>query len=317
MTKSPVVDVHVHLYPTPATAHWAVHSYEIWEYGDKPGLQFASASGLVDDMVARIGAQDLDHGVVVNLFARDLFRGEAIAALRPSLAEGEREVAVQAIDGRLGEMMVEFNTWLVDAVESIPQLTPFVGVDPGVISSDANVRHLEEMASHGARGVKIHPVLQGFHPSDSRMAPVYRACLEAGLTVLSHSGGSRGATELAEPSAFAGVVREFPDLRLVLAHLGGSRWRQTVEFAQAFPLVNFDLSEIVQWVNASHGPTRDELAQMILAIGPERVMLGTDYPWYDLQSTLEVLMDLPGLAEGQRQAIAGENAVRILGLAIR
>lgn len=315
MTKSPVVDVHIHLYPTPASAQWAVHSYEIWEYGDKPELQFASASGLVDDMVARIGAHDLDHGVVVNLIARDLFRGEAIAALSPDLSEDEHRLAIQAIDGNLGRTMLEFNEWLVDALEPIPALTPFVGMDPGAIAPEANVRHLEDMARRGAKGIKLHPVLQGFAPTDPRMTPVYRACREAGLTVLSHSGGSQGGRELAEPSAFAGVMREIPELKLVLAHLGGSRWRQTVEFAQAFPMVNFDLSEIVQWVQSTNGPTRNELAEMILAIGPERVMLGTDYPWYDIQSTLEVLMDLPGLTDDQRRAIAGENAVRILELA--
>src|ERR1035437_6028052 len=316
MSRPLTVDVHIHLYPIEESAYWSLNSYAIWEYGEKPSLRFLSAAGLVEDVTSRIAAQDLDHGIVVNLFARDLFRGEAVAALNSALSEKERGAAIREIDANLGQMMTDFNGWLVDALQPLPKLTAFVGLDPGVLSPAENVHHLEDMVERGARGVKLHPVLQGFHPADQRMIPIYRTCVEADLTVLSHSGASQGATELAEPWAFAGVLREVPDLRLILAHLGGAKWRQTPEFAQAFPSVNFDLSEIVQWVDATGGPSRDELAELIMAIGPDRVMLGTDYPWYDIGSTREVLMDLPRLSEGQKDAIAGENAARILALPV-
>ena len=42
-------------------------------------------------------------------------------------------------------------------------------------------------------------------------------------------------------------------------------------------------------------------------------MLGTDF-WYDL--TVELVMDLPGLALEEREAILGANAARILHLPV-
>jgi predicted TIM-barrel fold metal-dependent hydrolase len=135
-----------------------------------------------------------------------------------------------------------------------------------------------------------------------------------GLVVLSHTGSAKGGERFAEPAAFVDVLRAFPGLRVVLAHVGGGAWRQTVDVATAFPQVSFDLCEVIEWTGAPHAPTAEELARMIVQIGPERVMLGTDFPWYDLARTVQLVMDLPGLPSGQKEAILGANAARLLGL---
>ena len=45
-----------------------------------------------------------------------------------------------------------------------------------------------------------------------------------------------------------------------------------------------------------------------------RVMMGSDYPWYDLDHTVERVLALPLLAEEEKHAILGANALAILGL---
>ena len=151
-----------------------------------------------------------------------------------------------------------FNRWLLDALADVPQITPFVAVDPWALSPEENVEHLRELADRGAHGIKLHPVVQRFAPDDPRMQPVYQACQEMGLTVLSHTGSSKGEEAFAEPDSFAGVLRAFPRLTVVLAHLGGGRWRQTVDLAKAFPQVVFDLCEIIEWTGAPNAPTGDQ-----------------------------------------------------------
>ena len=73
------------------------------------------------------------------------------------------------------------------------------------------------------------------------MHPVYQACIEMGLTVLSHTGPARAGEPFAEVPAFAPMLRQFPGLSVVLAHLGGGKWQDTLAIAQAFPNVAFDL----------------------------------------------------------------------------
>jgi predicted TIM-barrel fold metal-dependent hydrolase len=316
MTEPVKVDVHMHLYETPESGEWWKAGYEIFEYGEKDGVLFSDYSGTVGDAIEAMEKAGFSHGVAVNLLSVDLFRLEAIAMLPDEVQGAERERAIAQIDATMADRFRSFNRWLVGAVASVPQITPFVGVDPTALAPEENVEHLREMADRGARGIKLHPVVQQFEPGDPRMRPVYEACRDLGLTVLSHTGSTKGGDRFAEPAGFADVLRDFPGLTVLLAHLGGGQWHQTIELAQAFPSLVFDLCEIVEWTGAPNAPTAEQLAGMIGEVGPERVMLGTDFPWYDLDHTVELVMDLPVLATEQKEAILGANAVRILGLPV-
>jgi predicted TIM-barrel fold metal-dependent hydrolase len=87
-----------------------------------------------------------------------------------------------------------------------------------------------------------------------------------------------------------------------------------VELARAFPRLGFDCCEIIEWTGAPNAPTVEDLARLIQDIGPHRVMLGTDFPWYDLDRTVERVMALPLLAREEKEAILGANAARLLRL---
>ncbi len=314
MTEPLLVDVHMHLYETKTVGEWWKSGYEIWEYGARSDVHFGPYSGDVHDAVTALADAGFSHGIAVNLFSMDLFREEAIASLAADLDPEQRASAVAEIEAALPGRLLAFNRWLLDAAAFVPQITPYVAVDPWALSPEENVDHLREMTELGARGIKLHPVVQRFMPNDPRMHPIYTACERMGLAVLSHTGSAKSGERFAEPDAFADVFREFPRMTVVLAHLGGGAWRQTVDLAKAFPQVAFDLSEIIEWIGAPNAPSAEDLARMIADIGPGRVMLGTDFPWYDLDHTVQLVMDLPVLSTGEKEAILGANAARILGL---
>ena len=78
----------------------------------------------------------------------------------------------------------------------------------------------------------------------------------------------------------------------------------------------FDLSEIVMWTGAPNGPDEDELVRLVRDIGVERVMFGSDFPWYDPGEAIKEVRALPGLSDGELSAILGGNAARILDLTV-
>jgi uncharacterized protein len=295
------VDMHLHLYETKEAGEREKATYEIWEYGPKPDTVFSGFAGDIDDALAAMDDAGYAHAVVANLFAVDLL-DEATQAAGPA-AHAERLVA--------------FNRWACDVAARHSELSVLVAADPSVLGGEKGARHLREMTErHGARGIKIHPVAQRFMPDDPRMRPIYRTCEELGLAVLSHSGSAKAGARFGEPASFAGVLEAFPDLTLVLAHLGGASWEQTAGLARAFPQVTFDLCEIVEWTGAPNAPSREDLARLIRDVGSDRVMLGSDFPWYDLGRTVDLVMDLPFLAIEEREAILGANAARILRLPV-
>ncbi|GAI54065.1 unnamed protein product [marine sediment metagenome] len=42
--------------------------------------------------------------------------------------------------------------------------------------------------------------------------------------------------------------------------------------------------------------------------------MGSDFPWYDIDHSVERVMELPLLSTEQKEALLGANAIRILGL---
>jgi predicted TIM-barrel fold metal-dependent hydrolase len=196
-----------------------------------------------------------------------------------------------------------------------PEIATFVTVDLNFQSAEQAAAHVEEMVEkHGARGLKLHGSMQGFSMGDERLWPTYALCERLGLPILGHAGPDRDGKAFAEPEAFEAMLAAFPKLRVVLAHMGGAAWKQSAGVAARHPNAFFDCSEIIEWTGSPNGPTDEELVSLIREIGVERVMMGSDFPWYDLDHTVERVMALPGLSAGEREAIMGANAIRILGL---
>ena len=110
------------------------------------------------------------------------------------------------------------------------------------------------------------------------------------------------------------MLDSFPQLRVVIAHLGGGSWIQTLDIAKAYPNTFFDCCEIVAWTQSENGPTEQQLAQLIRDIGSSRVMMCADFPWYDLDYSIDRVFSLPILSIEEKERIIGANAVDILGL---
>lgn len=303
-----LVDAHMHVFPTAAIGDRWKTEYEIWEYGPKD-VEFTSYSGTMADADQAIAAAGYRHAVIANVFMANLVRGHAIQELPTGLTNADRACQVAAIDASLPERLRAANDWIFEVAGGRPDVSVVLAYDPSVLPGEAGAKHVATLArERGAKGIKIHPALQTFDPDDERMHPVYQTCVELRLTVLSHSGPSRGGPQYAEPDAFAPVLRRFPDLRLVLAHLGGGAWRQATGAAAAFRQVWFDLSEVISWMGAPNAPSGEDMARMIRAIGPERVLLGTDFPWYDLGETADRVEALPLLGRQEKDTILGANA---------
>jgi predicted TIM-barrel fold metal-dependent hydrolase len=285
-----VVDVHVHLFEHEDDP--MRDGYEIWEYGELEDVSFGTRRGTVDDLFDMVGTTPRAHCVVIGMFAPD--------------ENGQDE----------GERLRFYNEWVLATAGQSPHFSPLVAADPTALGGAAGATMLRSAAERGARGIKVHPIVQQFQPDDPRMTATYETCEDMGLTVLAHSGTNHGAAQWSDPFAFAPVMEAHPRLHLLLAHLGGASWHQVAEFAAAYPTVSFDLCEIIAWTGAPGAPTADELGRLIRQVGPERVLFGTDFPWYELDATIDQLMSLPHLSDEERRGILGENAVRRMGLTL-
>lgn len=315
MSDAIKVDSHVHLYRSVEEGLEEKDGYEVWEYGDQPIVKYSESPGTVDDVVAAMQSSGIDKAVMVNLFSSHLTRETAIASLPADLGAGAREKALQQIDAEVLTKLKTFNQWGCDVAREHPEIAAFIAADAIGLPGKAGADHIRDMVeNHGAHGVKLHGAFQNFYMYDERLWPTYELCQELNIPIIGHAGPDRDGSGMAEPRSFGRMLGEFPQLTMVLAHMGGARWQQTLEIAQAHPNAYFDCCEIIEWTNSTHGPSEQQLARLIKDVGPERVMMGSDFPWYDLDHTIERVMELPLLSMEEKEGILGANAVRILGL---
>lgn len=156
----------------------------------------------------------------------------------------------------------------------------------------------------GLRGIKLHPDTQQFPIDDERLFPVYDA-LQDRLPVLIHCGNKR--YDYSSPARLLRVIREFPRLRIIAAHLGG--W---LVFEEAFTLLRdadcyFDISSCMRFL------TPRQMKRYIEGYGAQRVLFGSDFPLWDPKEEVRAFENLD-LSREDRERIAYGNACEILGI---
>ncbi|MBF9035413.1 amidohydrolase family protein [Rhodobacterales bacterium HKCCE2091] len=172
-------------------------------------------------------------------------QAEVLAAMRQQYPSDTRFVVLPMDMGPIGHGPVAADiraqhdelSRLNVADDTAAAIIPFATIHPDSPGGAAEVRRCIEDLHF--KGLKLYPRL-GFPPDHPvLMREVYPLMAERGLPVMSHCsrGGVQGkgvpthlADRYTDPRAFLPVLREFPTLRVCLAHFGGTRdWRAYVD----------------------------------------------------------------------------------------
>jgi uncharacterized protein len=126
--------------------------------------------------------------------------------------------------------------------QSFDDLLPLVEHNPRRFRPVANVnphlhfpieRELRRQLDLGAAALKLHPVHGGFRIDDPELFPAYAILVEKVIPLVVHCGTSSfpGAiNEYADPKHLYPVLRQFPELKVVLAHGGRGWWYDAAAF---------------------------------------------------------------------------------------
>jgi predicted TIM-barrel fold metal-dependent hydrolase len=174
----------------------------------------------------------------------------------------------------------------------------------------------------GMVGVKMGPMYAGFDPRDRRLVPVYEYLQRNGIPVLFHSGTTfNSKARLAEtrPWLFDDVAIEFPELRMVLAHVGHPFCEECLVVIRKHPHVYADISALYYrpW----------QFYNMLIAAQEYKVtnklLFGTDYPFTMGQDSIDALKNanhiigdsgLPRVTDETINGILDRDAFALLGI---
>ncbi len=183
------------------------------------------------------------------------------------------------------------------------RLTPFGTVHVDLPAEE----NLASLRRHGVRGVKLHPLFQGFALNDKRLWEMFEA-FGPEIAVISHvgEGGDAEANARSSPRMIADIARTFPDLRLMACHFGGYRL-----FEQAREeLAGADVVLETSWPPTLAGLAPSEVRRLITDHGAERIVFGSDWPMTDPAAEIAAVRAL-GLRDEDTELVLGGTLTRL------
>ncbi len=231
--------------------------------------------------------------------------------------------------GRSATGVEELNEFYAKMAASHPgRLIAFAGVDPR--RGKEAIELLERgVVRWGMRGLKIHPAV-GLYINDERAYPLYERCQELGLPVLFHTGVS-GALPLksryGQPIYMDDVAVDFPELKLIAAHMGGRAWwQELLALASVRPNIYLDISGWQRELVLRPLEFYRTLRLVMDSAARDRVLFGSDWPVLKVvlseKDWVSALREPDEAAAGsgiefsreELDALLGGNAARLLGL---
>ena len=169
------------------------------------------------------------------------------------------------------------------------------------------------------KGLKLHPQLQCFRPSDDRAFRVYETAEELGIPILFHTGttgvgaGMEGGygilLDYGRPIYVDKVAASFPRLKIIMAHFGWPWYEEALAVAMHKANVYIDLSG---WAPKHIPEIVIKYADTLLR---EKMLFGTDYPMLSPKRWLEEFSKLK-LRDESRENILWRNAEKILNIRV-
>lgn len=186
------------------------------------------------------------------------------------------------------------------------RLVPIGWTDPhfGVDKAKDMVKRCDE--EYGMKGIKLNGAQNLFYIDDlETVEPIIAEVEKRGLVLALHIGAD--FYDYTHPYRAAKIARRHPNLRMLLAHMGGAGLpnlgNSCIEFAQECPNMMLIGSAI------SYKMVR----KAIHVLGAERVCFGSDAPFayqdVEVAAYLQLLRDEP---EKDIRCVMGENTQRFL-----
>jgi aminocarboxymuconate-semialdehyde decarboxylase len=211
---------------------------------------------------------------------------------------------------------------------------------------DLAVQQLEHgVRKYGLRGAGLGGSVNGRELSDPSFHPFWAKAEELGVLVFIHPQGTaelERTTRLAGNGVltntignplettialshliFEGALDAFPGLRICAAHGGGylpSYAARSDAVCETFPnrltrtLKKKPTEYLRQLYYDSIVFTPEALRHLVAETGPGQILMGTDYPYPWTKTSVDHILQTPGLSDADREAMLGGTAMKLLGI---
>ncbi len=190
------------------------------------------------------------------------------------------------------------NAAVKSCVDSISGAHGLVWANPRV---PGNIEHSIELLDDPAFiGVKMHPLIDGYHPNDPALRPLMEVVSARRLPVLVHTGHPIFTL----PWSVEELAAEYPDANVIFGHMGHGNMiyiNASIDIARRRPNVYLETSGM---------PMHTKVREAMELVGPTRVLYGSDAPFH--HPAVEILkIRVSGLDEEGIERVLHTNSLEL------
>jgi predicted TIM-barrel fold metal-dependent hydrolase len=147
------------------------------------------------------------------------------------------------------------------------------------------------------RGIKLHPLIHAFLPTDEVVLPIMDEARKRNVTVAIHSGHP----PFSLPWSIGELADLYPDVRIVMLHMGhghGVYIQAAINTARKHDNITLETSGM---------PMHTKIKEAVKQVGEERVVFGSDYPFHHHSVELQ-RVSVAGLTKREMELVLHDNA---------
>jgi len=222
------------------------------------------------------------------------------------------------------DLVLRSNKTAADLARQNPgKMFAFAGVDPRRPAAAEIAKTCLE--KYGMVGIKWHPDY-GFDPTSPEAYEVLKVLDSAGGILLTHTGYLPGGRcKYTSLSLICDILVDFPELKVIAAHMGKTAWHEWAGLAHDFPNLYGDLAVWSRYADRNYEFFCRQLRELTFYAGVEKVLWGTDDPFENYtvptERFLTMMRNLSTKAprgyefsEEEVDLMLGGNAARLLGV---
>jgi len=208
------------------------------------------------------------------------------------------------------QMAQWLNGWCSEFAERVPDAVHSATLYP----EDGVGEYVAEALEDGARLFKVHVQVGVFSPADPLLDPAWGVLEDAGVPIVIHAGSAPTPGEFTGPDAVGDVLRRFPKITFVIAHLGMSEYDAFADLAFRYENVHLDTTMANTDFTNQKTPFGPDYVAKLADLG-DKVVLGSDFPNIPYQYAHQIeALDRLDLGDDWMRSVLWHNGARLMGL---
>jgi predicted TIM-barrel fold metal-dependent hydrolase len=192
--------------------------------------------------------------------------------------------------------------------------------DPENVSEEILAALETNMADSSIRAIKLYTGYRHFYPDDEACVPIYRLAMKYDMPIIFHTGdcvSPMARLRFSHPLAIDDLAFRFPDLKIVMAHMGNPWLQDASEVIFKNENVYADLSGLIiglpeDYKEEYRKRLLRQLESAIYYCGADNLMFGTDYCLVSHADSLHFFSRLH-IKEADMGKILYKNALKLYG----